>query len=90
MKAATRCWRNLCYHGHISIHAAREGGDVYIYPEYGLKDISIHAAREGGDDTAIRDMSDNANISIHAAREGGDPHQCGLLLRFSHFNPRRP
>ena len=49
MKAATCPWWTHEQPRGISIHAAREGGDVYIYPEYGLKDISIHAAREGGD-----------------------------------------
>ena len=34
----------------ISIHAAREGGDVGISSGNPLVHISIHAAREGGDD----------------------------------------
>ena len=34
----------------ISIHAAREGGDVYITCLINVVCISIHAAREGGDD----------------------------------------
>ena len=56
----------------ISIHAAREGGDLArsILQKAGL-DISIHAAREGGDGIGggllFLDF-----ISIHAAREGGD------------------
>ena len=33
----------------ISIHAAREGGDVYVLGTAELTAISIHAAREGGD-----------------------------------------
>ena len=33
----------------ISIHAAREGGDVSICRFNWLSFISIHAAREGGD-----------------------------------------
>ena len=33
----------------ISIHAAREGGDVYAELFDGMTEISIHAAREGGD-----------------------------------------
>ena len=33
----------------ISIHAAREGGDVLDFYEYLGAAISIHAAREGGD-----------------------------------------
>ena len=57
---------------HISIHAAREGGDTA-----GLEDkmrvyiISIHAAREGGD-VYITCLINVVCISIHAAREGGD------------------
>ena len=34
---------------HISIHAAREGGDVLAINQFGFAVISIHAAREGGD-----------------------------------------
>ena len=33
----------------ISIHAAREGGDVYSADKAMYVKISIHAAREGGD-----------------------------------------
>ena len=33
----------------ISIHAAREGGDVLAIDKLGFAVISIHAAREGGD-----------------------------------------
>ena len=34
----------------LSIHAAREGGDVGIIKLIGKFKLSIHAAREGGDD----------------------------------------
>ena len=34
----------------ISIHAAREGGDMVWYCYNSVNMISIHAAREGGDD----------------------------------------
>ena len=33
----------------ISIHAAREGGDLSTFFWKKLNNISIHAAREGGD-----------------------------------------
>ena len=33
----------------ISIHAAREGGDLFSIFAFTGSDISIHAAREGGD-----------------------------------------
>ena len=36
----------------ISIHAAREGGDITEIALAGIKYISIHAARDGGDDYA--------------------------------------
>ena len=37
----------------ISIHAAREGGDLRGREYYAFPDeISIHAAREGGDDVS--------------------------------------
>ena len=49
MKAATFQQRKgfvgLC----ISIHAAREGGDVWDMKQQSEFGISIHAAREGGD-----------------------------------------
>ena len=74
----------------ISIHAAREGGDVQVVR---CKDcvhfISIHAAREGGDDAA-RSAVPDLGISIHAAREGGDSSGNLLCLLCIHFNPRRP
>ena len=56
----------------ISIHAPREGGDVFrrrrMYP---ATVISIHAPREGGD-MMRADEPRMADISIHAPREGGD------------------
>ena len=57
----------------ISIHAAREGGDVYDDWVGSNRVISIHAAREGGDQLGKNLMLGFA-ISIHAAREGGDQH----------------
>ena len=50
VKAATRKLRDRRRAGRISIHAAREGGDIaVIYNLYKTFRISIHAAREGGD-----------------------------------------
>ena len=49
MKAATWMLTRLGLKGNISIHAAREGGDIIgMWLGMGVK-ISIHAAREGGD-----------------------------------------
>ena len=70
VKAATTIARRTA-RVSISIHAAREGGDLLEWSGYCKKNISIHAAREGGDVAAefkIRQLG----ISIHAAREGGD------------------
>ena len=36
-------------HMKISIHAPREGGDLWRHPHCGHCEISIHAPREGGD-----------------------------------------
>ena len=41
-------------HFSISIHAAREGGDVVGLINGRLSSISIHAAREGGDADGIQ------------------------------------
>ena len=74
----------------ISIHAAREGGDVYAELFDGMTaEISIHAAREGGDKEAVVDAG-LCDISIHAAREGGDARSTAARLPLGHFNPRRP
>ena len=57
----------------ISIHAAREGGDVAtIRASMAARVISIHAAREGGDAACYTADNVQLVISIHAAREGGD------------------
>ena len=49
MKAATRELLALSKMLDISIHAAREGGDLLAVYARKVKPISIHAAREGGD-----------------------------------------
>ena len=50
MKAATLEYASVYEYVCISIHAAREGGDL-VTPrsEHEKLKISIHAAREGGD-----------------------------------------
>ena len=62
----------------ISIHAAREGGDLANLFNSGRHGISIHAAREGGDVQSAYNYH-ILPISIHAAREGGDHLQSFLL-----------
>ena len=49
VKAATRQPRRSGRQESISIHAAREGGDVLVRAVGQRVAISIHAAREGGD-----------------------------------------
>ena len=73
----------------ISIHAAREGGDVHASAYTGADRISIHAAREGGDQHDVSQLVCDG-ISIHAAREGGDFHRVPLNNATPDFNPRRP
>mgnify|MGYP007000470323 CR=1 FL=1 len=49
VKAATVTSRWICCCSSISIHAAREGGDLIPHRQWRPVSISIHAAREGGD-----------------------------------------
>ena len=73
----------------ISIHAAREGGDLVNGGGNVTDQISIHAAREGGDND-LSGYTDDAVISIHAAREGGDHIAASAPVCVNNFNPRRP
>ncbi len=74
----------------ISIHAAREGGDLEeLGLAYDFDEISIHAAREGGD-ILVAALVNRQAISIHAAREGGDFSLLHFCHNFDNFNPRRP
>ena len=53
MKAATNPTEYIIDSNGISIHAAREGGDlITVITLYQIR-ISIHAAREGGDDLTV-------------------------------------
>ena len=73
----------------ISIHAAREGGDVNVAQIKTNQIISIHAAREGGD-SETRENGTNTAISIHAAREGGDANFCVKLYFAIRFQSTPP
>ena len=54
MKAATNTRKvKTMYYTKISIHAAREGGDMFPLKILPAHNISIHAAREGGDSAAL-------------------------------------
>ncbi len=73
----------------ISIHAAREGGDIFAAGINVGRKISIHAAREGGD---IFEAGINVGrkISIHAAVYGGHARNLIICGVERYFNPRRP
>ena len=73
----------------ISIHAAREGGDINRNRVVARRKISIHAAREGGDRVGEY-LQYAVVISIHAAREGGDVISPVSSSIRDNFNPRRP
>ncbi len=73
----------------ISIHAAREGGDIFGTKGLSTLSISIHAAREGGDIADFNKFT-QFHISIHAAREGGDLLAVVFFVNPCYFNPRRP
>ena len=60
MKAATVQQPDCKLAGHISIHAAREGGDRLSISDYADTEISIHAAREGGDAVTLLAASNAA------------------------------
>ena len=72
MKAATRSQISLLHNKQISIHAAREGGDVVLC--LSVTDIAIFQSTPPVKAATCRlSISDYADtISIHAAREGGD------------------
>ena len=80
---------NYIFRWIISIHAAREGGDVTLNRVRSISGISIHAAREGGDIVKYS-LTQKLLISIHAAREGGDFRQTQIPCHCRDFNPRRP
>ena len=54
----------------ISIHAPREGGDVWAPLSEDDTAISIHAPREGGDEQIGRDMENNSNFNPRPPRGG--------------------
>ena len=74
---------------HISIHAAREGGDVISIVLTPSEFISIHAAREGGDDVGKIDGKwgpFQSTPPVKAATVAGHTYTATSY----DFNPRRP
>ena len=76
----------------ISIHAPREGCDVFVPDAEGFSAISIHAPREGCDSAAPPIPLVIIPISIHAPREGCDDcgeHRYVIRERFQSTHPVR-
>ena len=63
MKAATLYAWNQYDYVEISIHAAREGGDIDKLTHTLKSIISIHAAREGGDLSAARRLHRSSHFN---------------------------
>ena len=90
MKAATFAKKELPIDLKISIHAAREGGDIrqgYAQQIHTLFQSTppVKAATH-----FIIPPSKYLQISIHAAREGGDVILANFRVFGINFNPRRP
>ena len=74
----------------ISIHAAREGGDVFSrHFDAGFAGFQSTPPVKAATNAASQ-LTPNAAISIHAAREGGDGAIIKIIHFTFHFNPRRP
>ena len=90
MKAATVPVAYYNGNPYISIHAAREGGDLLQRTIYLYMNISIHAAREGGDYLCLQ------YFFHRLVFQSTPPVKAATLLRllpltdFHYFNPRRP
>ena len=66
---------------YISIHAAREGGDLDKGVYHYLQDISIHAAREGGD------MNSSKHILLTFGFQSTPPVKAATIEK--HCSPMR-
>ena len=73
----------------ISIHAAREGGDVRVLANVDVSLISIHAAREGGDilPSTFKQSLFKFQSTPPVKAATVDAHR---QKRGMNFNPRRP
>ena len=69
---------DVLVHAGISIHAPREGSDVFPSRVRVVKQISIHAPREGSDYKPTGPEPESEIISIHAPREGSDLILCSF------------
>ena len=90
VKAATRAKFLRAKTYIISIHAAREGGDLDAYFFDFCKPISIHAAREGGDATGKYRLPAVHGFQSTPPVKAATNALHALYLFNQHFNPRRP
>ena len=74
----------------ISIHAPREGGDVWIVSDIYLIQIFQSTPPARGATTPQERTKFIHSISIHAPREGGDTDQMVRSGSILNFNPRPP
>ena len=74
----------------ISIHAAREGGDLRTVFRLEHGDISIHAAREGGDACRVWDTDGCTQFQSTPPVKAATPIWDIAFLTILDFNPRRP
>ena len=84
VKAATRSPSTGLPHCAISIHAAREGGDVRNAAFFKFVGISIHAAREGGDSDVYNYTGLSATFQSTPPVKAATPqrrvrHPCGAI-----------
>ena len=74
----------------ISIHAAREGGDVCCYGQPVIINSFQSTPPVKAATVRLFVFERTTPISIHAAREGGDMNGTWGELWIDDFNPRRP
>ena len=90
MKAATSLISLNASVSSISIHAAREGGDAFMFKHGFVPSLFQSTPPVKAATCKILAGSADDHISIHAAREGGDVIPSKPVVQISNFNPRRP
>ena len=90
MKAATTYYVLPDVTDCISIHAAREGGDLFNQQRQRRKNISIHAAREGGDAAFPTGMRPRLLFQSTPPVKAATVTAQLPPVKFEDFNPRRP
>ena len=74
----------------VSIHAPREGCDIFRSFVYRKYIVSIHAPREGCDRILLLLIFLTLIVSIHAPREGCDQASAVAYGKILSFNSRTP